>query len=431
MRIFYFLLLLSCSHLITAQNFTDLVNNDIQFVDEYAIDKLKKNQFFIATPFAKAIILNPEQKKMIAERVVIKLELIYTKYRKSTNFNQKQLNENRLKELNSLAPQLFETRFWDYQLISQTNGNSTEECDQIFHGFVITFRPNSTTNTLTSEANYLDALVSSMVKNDSLINDTTPKKFDIKTHYDQQIGYLHDTIWYIDTIKPPSPPDFFYLQSLYNDTTVLSSFNRNKDWKNFIVVTDVTGSMSPYSAQVFVWLKKQAENNKAKSFVFFNDGDQKLSQKKKPLDTKGIYVAENSSLKEVIKIATKCMKNGSGGGESMENDIEAIIEGIKYYPSAEGVILVADNMEIMRDYKYIEKIKMPVHVILCGAEQRINIQYLDLARQTGGTLHTAYSDVTNLQKIKENEHFFIDDKEYMYNRGRFHSVYGFFDKYKK
>ena len=90
---------------------------------------------------------------------------------------------------------------------------------------------------LDAEAKYLSDLVTTMLKNDSIENDTTPKKYDIKTHYSQQIGYIHDTIWYVDTVRPPSPPDFFYLQSLYKDTTVLGAFNRNKSWKNFIVDT--------------------------------------------------------------------------------------------------------------------------------------------------------------------------------------------------
>ena len=117
------------------------------------------------------------------------------------------------------------------------------------------------------------------------------------------------------------------------------------------------------------------------------------------------------------------MRNGSGGGEHLENDIEAIIGGIKQYPEADEIILVADNMESMRDYKFIKKIKKPVHVILCGAEYRINIQYLDLARQTKGSVHTVNSDVINLLDIKENQHFFINEKEYMFKNGKFHSVY--------
>jgi hypothetical protein len=423
MRVFYFFLIFCCSQISSAQTYRALVNAPPIFVGEVDVSQLKENQLYIAMPFNEKTVLNPNQKKQLEERVAIKLELVYTKYRKSASFNQKQLNKNRLKELSKLVPHLFENRFWDFELISQTNGNSPEECNKMFHGFIITFRPNSTANTLNLEASYIEDLVNAMNKKDSVENDTLPLSYDIKTHYDQQVGYLHDTIWYVDTVKPPSPPDFFYNQKLYNDSTVLNAFKRNKNWKNFIVVTDVTGSMSPYSAQVFVWLKAQTKNNTVKYFVFFNDGDTKPSQKKKPLETEGIYISPNNTLDSVMAMAALCMRNGSGGGESMENDIEAIIDGLKQYPQADEIILVADNFEIMRDYKYIKKVKKPVHIILCGAENRINIQYLDLARQTKGTLHTFKSDVTNLQNIKEEEHFFIDGKEYMYHNGKFHSVY--------
>ena len=74
-------------------------------------------------------------------------------------------------------------------------------------------------------------------------------------------------------------------------------------------------------------------------------------------------------------------------------------------------------------YQYLSKIKLPVHVILCGTKNRINIQYLDLARQTKGTVHTSNSDIINLQDIKEKQHIFIEEKEYLYENGRFHHVY--------
>ena len=423
MRIFYPLIFLCFTQLSVAQNFNSLVNTSPTFVAEVEVNALKENQLYIAMPFAKKLVLNPEQKKQLQERVTIKLELVYTKYRTAQSFNQKTLNRNRLKELNSLVPNLFENRFWEFELTSQTNGNSREECTKMFHGFIVTFRPNSSKTMLNSEADYLTDLVTTMLKNDSIENDTTPKKYTIKTHYDQQIGYIHDTIWYVDTVKPPSPPDFFYLQSLYKDTTVLGVFNRNKSWNNFIVVTDVTGSMSPYSAQVFVWLKQQAENKTAKYFVFFNDGDEKPSNKKKPLETKGIYITKNKNIETVINTATKCMRNGSGGGEGVENDIEAIIDGIKHSPDTEEIILVADNMEGMRDYKFIEKIKKPIRIIACGANYRINVQYLDLARQTNGSVHTQKSDITNLNSYKNGDYFFIEEKEYLFQNGQFHSIY--------
>jgi hypothetical protein len=423
MRLFYLILLIFCAQLSIAQIFNDLVNSEPRRIPEVDLTALKTNQCYIAMPFAKKLVLNPEQKKQLKERIVIKLELVYTQYKTVPTFDQKKLNNNRLKELKKLAPRIFENRFWEFGLTSQTNGNSREECHNLFHGFIVTFRPNASKKMIASEANYLTKLVSTMLKNDSIEKDSTQKKFDIKTHYDQQVGYVHDTIWFLDTIPPPSPPDFFYLQSLYKDTTVLGAFNRNPHWGDFIVVTDVTGSMSPYSAQVFVWLEKQAENNPAQCFVFFNDGDEKPSNKKKPLTTKGIYTTNKKDIANVINTATKCMKSGSGGGEGLENDIEAIINGLKQYPKAREIILIADNMESMRDYKYIEQIKVPVHIIACGAEYRINVQYLDLARQTNGSIHLKNLDVTNLKTIKEGEHFFINGFEYMFKNSRFHSIY--------
>jgi len=423
MRIFIFFILLISAKLISAQSFNDYVNQSPTLIPEVLLDNLKSNQLYIEMPFARKNVLNPSQKKQLEEKAVIKLELVYTQYRKSNSFNQKELNLNRIKELNRLAPQIFENRFWEFDLISQTKATNPEEGKKMFHGFIVTFRPNSTAQTLALEADYIERLVNAMQKKDSIENDTTPKVFDIKTHYDMRIGYVHDTVWFVDTVPPVSPPDFFYMQSLYKDSTVLNAFSRNQNWGNFIVVTDVTGSMSPYSAQVFVWLKEQATSNKAKYFVFFNDGDETPSRRKKPLETKGIYIAKNTGVEQVIKTATTCMKNGSGGGESMENDVEAIIDGLKQYPKASEVILVADNLEIMRDYKYINKINAPVHVILCGANNRINVQYLDLARQTGGTLHTGQSDVTNLQEIKNGQEFLIDGKKYMYQNKKFHHVY--------
>ena len=427
MRGFYLLILLVWSNSFLANSLEGFANVSPVLVAEVTANNLLPNQLYISTPFAKPIILNPEQEKQLREKIILKIELVYTQFRTSPSFNQKQLNLNRLKQLQKLSPTIFEFPVWEFQLTEQTNGNNREDCNKMFHGFIITFRPTSNKETLQQESDYLETLVSTMLKNDSINNDTVPKKFDIKTHYDKQWGYIHDTIWFVDTFPPPNPPDFFYNHSLYKDSTVLNVFERNSSWNNFIVVTDVTGSMSPYSAQVFVWLKKQAENKKAKYFVFFNDGDDKESRKKKPLETKGVYVVENKGIEEVTKTATKCMLKGSGGGESLENDVEAILEGAKHYNKSDAIILVADNFESMRDYEYIKKIKKPVYVILCGGEVGVNIQYLDLAYHTKGSVHTKNEDILNLYQTKENEHVYIGDKKYLFKNGRFHFVYDSFN----
>jgi len=251
---------------------------------------------------------------------------------------------------------------------------------------------------------------------------------DIKTHWNNTTGYVHDTIWIKDTIKLVPLPDFLKTPSYTQDSTVLKILNRNTNWKNYLFVVDATGSMSPYISQVFNWLMK-SDKKEANGFVFFNDGDGKSDNRKETLNTRGIYVSKEKSIVDLNKLVKKCIKNGNGG-DTKENNIEAIIEGLKYYPKTNEIILVADNYANMRDYAFISKIKIPVHIILCGAENRINTQYLNFAYQTKGSVHTINSDVYDLQNHTEGQHFFIDNKEYMYKNGRFFAIYGLRDKYR-
>jgi len=423
MKFFGFLFFFFVINGLFANQINEMANSNVVFVDEINLKELKPNQLAISMPFAKELILNPEQKKALEEKAILKIELVYTKYRTSSTFNQKALNKKRLIELKALTPFLFEFPLWNFELISQTNGESRTECGQMFHGFIFTFRPNSSKKTLDKEAAYLERLMSQMTTTDSIKSGTNKLELvaDIKTRWDDRIGYVHDTIWKEE--EPIPPPDFFYDHTLYKDSTVLNSFSRNKNWNNFIVVTDVTGSMSPYIAQVFVWLKEQAQNKKAKAFVFFNDGDDKPSRKKRPLETGGVYLINNGTIDSVMAMAALCMRSGSGGGESMENDIEAMMDAEKQYPKTSEIILVADNKETMRDHKYLEKVKRPVHVILCGADHRVNIQYLNLARKTKGSIHTKEEDVFNLHEIKKGEHIFIQGHEYLFEQNQFHFIY--------
>jgi hypothetical protein len=422
MRFFSFLIFLFSTLSSIANQFQQLVNAPVQEVEVVNLNQLKSNQLAIAMPFAKEIILNPEQQKYFDEQVVVKIELVYTKYRTSPTFDQKQLNFNRLTELNKLLPDLFKNPLWDYALVSQTNGNSREECNPMFHGFIFTFRPNSSPTTLAEESSYLQKVIDNLIKQNN--NDPNDKlSYELKTRWDTKIGYVHDTIWKVNDIKEVPVPDIFYDHSLYKDSTVLNVFERNQSWQNFAVVTDVTGSMSPYIAQVFVWLKQQTENNNAKYFVFFNDGDNKESRKKKPLETGGVYGTTNKGLETVMQTAARCMQNGSGGGERQENDVEAILLAQQEYEDAKEIILVADNFESMRDYKHIDEIKKPVRIIACGVKNRINIEYLDLARITKGSVHTKTEDVYDLDKVKQGQQISIAGERYIFDNGRFHFLY--------
>ena len=55
---------------------------------------------------------------------------------------------------------------------------------------------------------------------------------------------------------------------------ILTVFDRNSQWENCLIATDVTGSMYPYLAQFQLWHKLNLVANSGNhDFVFFNDGN--------------------------------------------------------------------------------------------------------------------------------------------------------------
>ena len=412
MRFFYLFTLLIIFESVVGFDVNHYAKSNVTNINTFNRSIIHKDQILIEIPFAKEIILNKEQKKQLQERVVIKIQLVYTEYKTSEKFNQIELNKKRLLELKKLVPEVFDFPVWEYELISQTDGNSREECNKMFHGFVVTFRPNITPDFIVEENDYINTLFTNFSKKDSINNDTAPKPFYIETRWDN--GYVYDTIWgekiEID-LYPPAPPNP-YLASLQKDSTVLNAFKRIANAQGFIIVTDATGSMMPFYSQVIIWLKEQAANVNAKGCLFFNDGDAKSSDKKLPLETGGIYVAKSLQSEEINKSLNKCTSGGSGGGEAM-------LLGLKYFPEAKSIVLIADNYEKMRDYEFINKITVPVQVFLCGAKSFVNTQYLDLARITKGSVHVEHEEINNLHLLQENDIITINNRDYMLKNGAF------------
>ena len=112
------------------------------------------------------------------------------------------------------------------------------------------------------------------------------------------------------------------------------------------------------------------------------------------------------------------------GGDIQENNIEAIILAINKNPNLKEVILIADNWAPMRDYYLMSQIKIPVHVIICGLipGMPINTEYLDLARNTKGSIHTVEDDISQLIYIAEGKVIQIGGFEYKIIGGRFTKI---------
>lgn len=200
---------------------------------------------------------------------------------------------------------------------------------------------------------------------------------------------------------------------------VIKAFDRNKQWKNCLVVTDVTGSMFPYLAQFQMWHRLNLEKNGGNhDFIFFNDGDNLPDILKTSGNVGGLYYIRTDNYEELTTTMKTAMSRGSGG-DIPENNIEAVIEGLKKNPSITEVIMIADNQATPRDLDLLSQVKVPIRLILCGAQNGINPAYLTMLRNNKGSLHTEDEDITDLSKLNEGQTIKLDGRTYKLTKNQF------------
>jgi len=183
-----------------------------------------------------------------------------------------------------------------------------------------------------------------------------------------------------------------------------------------LVVMDVTGSMSPYIAKTMAWVKATQESSQIDAFVFFNDGDNASDYKKRVGHVGGIYGVHNTTFGGVYQEMRKTMRRG-GGGDCPENNVEASLDGIRDYPNCDEIVMMADNWATPRDLSLAKQLEKPVHVILCGANYGINMEYLQLAYDSGGSVHTIEEDL-EMRSIKPGKQFKLGKSYFTLIKGR-------------
>lgn len=357
------------------------------------------------------------------ENVHIKyITYVYSEYKSVKDFKQFELNRERLYNLKKLMPELFNKEEIEWNTVMQTGATSTDEAENLFHGFIVNYRPLPSPESITREIEYMKSMVDSVLTFISPVSDTKTLITTFNTensvtiiagdHYVSEMGIaLSDSVF-------TSPTGTFNYGSYFKDSTVSTVLNRNKHWNKMLINCDLTGSMSPYSAQLLVWHKLNMDKSRVQHFVFFNDGDYTPDNRKIAGSTGGVYHSVPNDFEQLQKKAYKCMKNG-GGGDAPENDIEAILKGLKKCENCNDIILIADNWANMRDYKFIEEIGKPVRIILCGTHFGINKQYLNLARKTKGSIHTIEEDISNLMDLREGEKVTISGHTFLIKKGQF------------
>ena len=220
----------------------------------------------------------------------------------------------------------------------------------------------------------------------------------------------------------PAAPDFLQEDELLDltegDSTLFKIVERQQSWSRMLVVTDLTASMAPYTAQLLIWFKLNEQQQMVEHFVFFNDGDLKTTAEKQIGETGGIYAGPAATFEEAASLAQNAVNNGYGG-DLPENNLEALIKGIEACPECEDVVMIADNKASPRDMELLPRIDRPVRLVLCGTEAGINQDYLNIAFKTGGSLHTIEQDIENLVKVNEGESVTIGDEIFIIKDGEF------------
>ena len=208
-------------------------------------------------------------------------------------------------------------------------------------------------------------------------------------------------------------------RAMTNVDKLESILDRNiKKWKKMLIITDCTGSMEPYGAEVALWHLLHLNKEEVCGFTFFNDGNGIDSAKKTIGNTGGIFHSQTKNGQQIIDNIRMATIMGRGNYDTPENDLEAIIKSTQEMKEFNDVILIADNNSGIRDIELIEKIKVPIRIVICGlGDQGINIDYIKLAYHTKGTIHTIKEDIETLIRVKEGETFKIDNQLYKIDSG--------------
>lgn len=392
---------------------------------------------------------------------IARVDLVYSDYPSGQDFSL--LSKKRIESLNKLLPALFDYPFIEFRKIRQTIAKTKKAAEGLQHGFFVYFRPKSTKEETRKEIVKLkeslkdiieakdevaDSLNSIWCGTSSVMVDTTDVLLDssysnflkisaslprtitrwsvkdyIKSGLEPQIilkDYEHwDSVYHVVYGKDcPITTDFFLYQ--LTDTTVTNVLKRH-NWSNKIIVSDVTGSMYPYTGQLLKWLKLTLTDKVKRHFVFFNDGDNKEDKDKIIGNTGGVYHVLTNNYDEVEAIIEKAMLNG-GGGDAPENNIEALIKSDSICVDCDSIVMIADNWAPIKDISLLIKYKKPVKLILCGVLDAINKDYLKLVRETKGSLHLMEEDIYELSKLKNGESIKIHERIYKLIDGEFVEV---------
>jgi hypothetical protein len=323
-----------------------------------------EDKLFIETGYTAAELVSAEQISMLKNSDIYAIDLVYSNYPEGGIYSG--LNHARLHALDKALPFLKRREGINWRFIAVGKNLNENSAKSLFHGFVITFRKKA-----------------SMA--DMLLSCEQLKNLDLDTYDSTSVEYKQNIMTKI--------------------------FNRKK-WADAAFAVDITGSMYPYIKELLIWVYVTNLEQDNAEFLFFNDGDQTPDGAKTIGKTGGFYSCKNGASDMVIDTIVSGMSKGNGG-DCPENNIEAILAIQKKQPKVKEIVMVADNWAPIKDKELIKKVNKPIRIILCGVNgNSIHPDYLNLALQTGGSVHTIEKDIENLKDVKKGEVIKVLQKNY-------------------
>ncbi len=317
---------------------------------------------------------------------VYEVDLVFSAYPKKKEewiTDYQSLLNSRINELIKLEPTLGSDTSVRWNLILQTQCMNEAQAKRLFHGAVLRFRNIHSLHSNQDEQ--------------PVLRENKPGDLTAEQNLVEGIVYGVSPI---------------------EDSTILHTLGRN-NWGKMLIVTDWTGSMYQYGAQVVLWHRLHFDENKIKLFTFFNDGNRKIDRQKRVGNTGGIFNCPPDNFEHLLKTMNTVMKLGNGG-DIPENNLEAVIKGLRMAKDVDEIVMIADNHAGVRDMSLLSQIKRPIRIILCGLRcgTPIHPHYLEIARQTRGSIHTIEQDIETLFILKENQRMEINGVLYKIRKGK-------------
>ena len=246
----------------------NILNSPIE-IGAYTIDNDPSlSHIEIEFEFASAQFSDPEIFEDLDLNHILYLTYIYSDYSTSKTFNQSKLNRQRLYAFSQKCPPIKRQKI-NWEIIVQTAAKDIDEAIEMFHGIIIHYRKTDSKTLKTEE---IESLQESIKEADFILPKeeaayTEPSKSTSSMSQDEYYWYIKKRNAAKKRKDNPPKIDTSYSR-IFSDTTVTEVFNRNKEWNKMLVICDLTASMSPYIAQLFVWYKLNIEKNKINNFVF-------------------------------------------------------------------------------------------------------------------------------------------------------------------